>query len=47
VVAGSVTKSGADINGSWGEIVIVKTNPGYAPNPGHPGIGTIVATFCP
>jgi hypothetical protein len=24
----------------------VQTNPGYGPNPGHPGTGTIVATLC-
>jgi hypothetical protein len=24
-----------------------RTDPGYAPNPGHQGTGTIVATFCP
>ena len=46
LVASSVTKSGSTISGNWGSIVIVKTDPGYAPNPGHPGTGTIVATFC-
>jgi hypothetical protein len=25
-------------------IVVVKTNSGYAPNPGHDGTGTVVAT---
>jgi len=47
LVASSVTKSGNTINGTWAKIVVVRTDPGYAPNPGHPGIGTIVATFCP
>jgi hypothetical protein len=41
-----VTKSGSTINGTWAKIVVVKTDPGYQPNPGHPGTGTIVATFC-
>jgi hypothetical protein len=26
--------------------VVVHTDPGYGPNPGHPGTGKIVATFC-
>ncbi len=47
LVASSVTKSGNTINGTWAKIVVVRTAPGYAPNPGHPGTGTIVATFCP
>ena len=47
IVASSVTKSGSAINGDWGKVVVVKTDPGYAPNPGHPGRGTVVATFCP
>jgi hypothetical protein len=46
LVASSVTKSGSTINGTWAKIVVVKTDPGYQPNPGHPGTGTIVATFC-
>jgi hypothetical protein len=47
LVAGSVTKSGHDIYGSWGQIVVIKTDPGYASDPGHEGTGTVVATFCP
>ena len=47
VVASSVTKSGSNIDGVWGRIVVVKTDPGYAGNPGHAGTGTIVAVFCP
>ena len=27
-------------------IVVIKTNPGYGPNPGHTGTGTIVGTYC-
>lgn len=47
VVASSVTKTGSAVNGAWGRIVVVKTDPGYAPSPGHRGSGKIVATFCP
>jgi hypothetical protein len=39
-------KSGSTINGTWNKIVVVRTDAGYAPAPGHPGTGTIVATFC-
>ena len=46
VVASSVSKSGNAINGNWAKIVVVKTDAGYSPSPGHPGTGTIVATFC-
>lgn len=46
LVASNVTQSGNTINGTWGSIVVVHTDPGYGPNPGHPGTGTIVATFC-
>lgn len=46
IVADSVTKSGSNVNGSWGKVVVVKTDPGYSPTPGHPGTGKIVATFC-
>jgi hypothetical protein len=47
LVASSVPKAGNGVGGKWGQIVVVKTDPGYAPSPGHPGTGTIVATFCP
>lgn len=48
IVASSVTKDRyGNITGVWGKIVVVKTDPGYSPSPGHPGTGKIVATFCP
>ena len=46
IVASNVTKSGSTISGNIVSIVIVKTNPGYANDPGHPGTGTIVAVLC-
>jgi hypothetical protein len=46
VVSSTVRKSRSAILGNVPEIVVVKTNPGYAPNPGHPGTGTVVAVFC-
>lgn len=46
VVTSEVTKSGSPVSGNAVKIVVVKTNPGYSPDPGHPGTGTIVGTFC-
>jgi hypothetical protein len=46
VVATAVGKSGPTLAGDVPEIVVVQTNPGYAPNPGHPGTGTVVAVYC-
>jgi hypothetical protein len=47
IVASSVAKSGSTISGTWGSVVVVRTDGGYAGNPGHAGTGTVVATFCP
>jgi hypothetical protein len=49
VVPSKVTQSGTTtikISGTIARIVIVKTNPGYQPDPSHPGSGTVVATLC-
>ena len=46
LVSSKVTKSGPKISGDAKSIVVVKTDPGYAPNPGHAGTGTVVAEFC-
>ena len=46
IVSSSIGKSGATISGNTVHIVIVKTNPGYAPNPGHAGTGTVFAQVC-
>jgi hypothetical protein len=47
VVSTGVAKSGAVTAGDTARIVVVQTNPGYAPNPGHSGTGTVVAQYCP
>jgi len=47
LVTSKVTKSGSTISGNFAKIVVVKINPGYAPNPMNAGTGTIVATYCP
>ena len=46
LVANTVQKHGSTISGDTFRIVVVKVNPGYAPNPGHDGTGTIVAQYC-
>lgn len=46
IVTGSYAKSGSTISGDTVHIVIVKTNAGYQPNPGHAGTGTVEAQVC-
>jgi PKD repeat protein len=46
IVSSSITKSGSTIAGDVRQVVIVKTNPDYDSNPGHAGIGTVVAVWC-
>jgi hypothetical protein len=42
----SVNQSGSSASGNTVHIVVVQTNPGYAPNPQSHGTGSIVATYC-
>ena len=46
LVSSSITKGGPTITGNIPQIAIVQTDPGYGPNPGQTGTGTIVAVFC-
>jgi PKD repeat protein len=46
IVSSSITQSGSDISGDTAHIVIVQTNGGYAPSPGHAGTGKVVAVVC-
>src|SRR6266851_2457976 len=46
IVTSSAGKDGSEISGNTVHIVVVKTNPGYASNPGHAGTGTVVAVVC-
>jgi hypothetical protein len=46
LVASVVSKSGSTISGDIRRIVVVSTDSGYGPNPGHGGTGTIVAEVC-
>src|SRR5262249_16389667 len=46
IVSSSITKSGPIISGDVPEMVIIHTDPGYSPNPGHEGTGTVTAVVC-
>ena len=46
LVATNVTQSGSTMSGDVLSIIVVQTNAGYSPTPGHPGTGTILAQFC-
>jgi hypothetical protein len=46
LVSPFVNKTGATLSGNVTQIVVIKTAPGYSPNPGHKGTGTYVATYC-
>jgi hypothetical protein len=46
LVTSGVRESGNTVSGNTVHIVVVKVNPGYAPNPMNHGTGTIVATYC-
>jgi hypothetical protein len=46
LVSSLITQNGSVITGNIKQVVVVHNNPGYAPDPGHPGTGTIVAVVC-
>lgn len=46
IVSSTVKQSGSSITGNTVHVDLVKVNPGYAPNPGHAGTGTIVSQVC-
>src|SRR5438105_3676264 len=46
IVASHVSKKGSVISGDIVHVVLVQTRPGYGPNPGHVGTGTIIRTLC-
>jgi hypothetical protein len=45
-VSKTITQNGSTITGIITKIVVVATAPGYTSDPGHPGNGTIIATYC-
>jgi hypothetical protein len=46
IASRSITKVGSTISGDSPKVVVVKTNPGYAPDPRYPGTGTVVGIVC-
>jgi hypothetical protein len=46
IVSGSISKAGPTISGDAPSVVVVQTQPGYGPNPGHAGYGTVVGVVC-
>jgi hypothetical protein len=46
IVSSHITQRGSVISGDILHIVLVSTNQGYGPNPGHPGTGKIVGQLC-
>jgi hypothetical protein len=47
IVASTVSKQGSRIGGDSAQVVVIKTDPGYGPDPGLAGTGTVVAVLCP
>ena len=46
IAASSITQSGSEITGNIPEMVLIRTDPGYEPNPGHAGTGTVLSVGC-
>lgn len=46
IVSSSIDKSGSTISGDTAHMVVVQTDSGYAPNPGHAGTGTVIGQIC-
>lgn len=46
IIAHSIQQNGNVLSGDIKQIVIVRTNSGYGPSPGHPGTGKVVAVIC-
>lgn len=46
IVSSHITQNGSVISGDIKELILVHNNPGYAPDPGHPGTGTELILVC-
>jgi hypothetical protein len=47
IVTNNVIKSGPDLTGGIQQIIIVHSDGGYGPNPGHDGNGPVTSIVCP
>jgi hypothetical protein len=45
-VSSHITQNGSVISGDIKQVILVHNNPGYAPDPGHPGTGTELVRVC-
>jgi hypothetical protein len=43
IAASTITQSGPTITGDVAQLVVIRTDPGYAPDAGHTGTGTVIA----
>jgi len=46
IVATTIIEKDSKIAGNTAHVVIVRTDPGYAPNPGHAGTALVVGVLC-
>ncbi len=46
IVSSHITQKGPTISGDIVHIVVVRTDPGYGPNPGHAGTGVSIGRIC-
>jgi hypothetical protein len=46
IVGSTINQSGSTEYGDIKHLVVVHTQPGYGPAPGHDGWGQIIATIC-
>ena len=47
IVASSITKHGSVISGNIPQMAVINVDPGYQPDPSHPGTGTVMSVGCP
>ena len=47
MVTSTVVKAGNNIGGDIQQILLVRQDGGYGPNPGHAGVGPVTAVICP
>jgi hypothetical protein len=46
IASSSISRSGSTLSGNITKIVIVQTDPGSEPNPGHAGTAKVLAVLC-
>jgi virginiamycin B lyase len=46
IASSAISRTGSTVSGDVAGLVVVRVDPGYAPEPGHAGTATVVATVC-